>query len=88
MNKLGKVTTGQRMKHVWHSPWENTISLYKTNNVEALFKRLGSLKIINKALEEITEWIDEEMSKVLVNRNKNAQTVMLKSIVWWGPCEV
>jgi len=34
---------------------EDKTSLYRINNIETLSEKLGSLKIINKALEETSE---------------------------------
>jgi len=59
------------------------MSLYRTNDIEALSERLGSLKIMNKASSKTNKRSDEEMSVVLapVTMNNNIQTIMPKSIV-------
>jgi len=53
------------------------------DDIEVLSERLGSLQIMNKALKEIYEWSDEEMSAAPAPAmtNNNRQTAMLKSIV-------
>ena len=57
------------------------MSLYRTNNIEALSERLESLKITNKALESNSKQIDKGMSVIPVTTNENIQAIMLKSIV-------
>ena len=81
MDKLGEVTAGQRMKHMWCSPQEDKMSLQRTNDIEALFKRLGFLKITNKASEGIYKQSNEEMSVAPIPANENIQTVMSKSMI-------
>jgi len=53
---------------------KNKTSLYRKNNIEVLSERLGSLQIINKALEEIYKQSDEEISvvpaSVMTNNNR------------------
>jgi len=53
------------------------------DDIEVLSERLGSLQIMNKALKEIYEWSDKEMSAAPAPAmtNNNRQTAMLKSIV-------
>jgi len=59
---------------------KNKTSLYRKNNIEVLSERLGSLQIINKALEEIYKQSDEEISvvpaSVMTNNNRQAVIVM------------
>ena len=58
-------------------------SLRQTDNIEALLEKLGSLQIMNEALEETYEWSDKEISvaPVPVTMNDNTQAIMPKSIV-------
>jgi len=60
---------------------EDKTSSYRTNNIEVLSERLRSLKITNKASEEISKWLDEEMSIVPTLANENIQATMLKSMI-------
>jgi len=57
------------------------MSLYRTNDIEALSERLGSLKITNKTSEEMNKQSDKEMSIALVSINKNVQVAVLKNMV-------
>ena len=66
---------------MWYSLQEDTTSSQRTNDIKALFKRLGSLKIINKALEETYEQSDEEMSVAPASANENIQAIMPNSII-------
>ena len=58
------------------------MSFRRINNIETLLEWLGSLQIIEEALDEY-EWTDTEMSVALAPAaiNKNIQTSMLKSMV-------
>ena len=55
----------------------------RTDNIEALSERLGSLQIMNEASEEIYKQSDEEMSVALAPAmtNNNRQAVTPKSMV-------
>jgi len=59
------------------------MSSQRTDNIEALSKRLGFLKIINKASSETNEQSDEEMSVAPAPAmiNNNIQAVTPKSMV-------
>ena len=59
------------------------MSSRQTDDIEVLLERLGSLQIMNKALEETYKWLDEEMSVVPAPAmtNENGQAVMPKNIV-------
>jgi len=59
------------MKHVWHSPQEDTMSSQRMNNIEVLSERLGSLKITNEVSKEIYKQLDEEMSVAPASTNEN-----------------
>ena len=57
------------------------MSQYQDNNIEALSERLGSLKIMNKALGRMTEYTDN-MSVILVPTQEiNGQAGVLKNII-------
>ena len=60
---------------------EDKTSSYRKNDIEVLSERLRSLKIINKASEEISKWLDEEISIVPTPANENIQATMFKSMV-------
>jgi len=47
------------------------MSSQRINDIKVLFKRLGSLKITNKASKEIYEQSDKEMSVAPAPANKN-----------------
>ena len=47
------------------------MSLQRINNIKILSERLRSLKIINKASEEMYEWSDKKMSVVPAPANEN-----------------
>jgi len=55
----------------------------RTDNIETLSERLGSLQIMNKASEEIYKQSDKEMSvaPAPAMTNNNKQAVMPKSMV-------
>ena len=55
----------------------------RTDNIEVLSERLGSLQIMNKASEETYKQSDKEMSvaPAPAMTNNNGQAVMLKSMV-------
>ena len=57
------------------------MSSYRTNDIETLLERLGSLKITNKASEEINKQSDKEMFIAPVSMNKNVQVTVLKNMV-------
>jgi len=59
------------------------MSSRQIDDIETLSERLGSLQIINKALEAMNEQSDEKMSvaPVLAMMNNNKQAVMPKNIV-------
>ena len=59
------------------------MSLRRTNNIEVLLERLGSLQIINKVSSKMNEQLDKEISiaQALATMNNNRQAVMLKSMV-------
>ena len=61
----------------------NKMSLRRTNNIEVLLERLGSLQIINKVSSKMNEQLDKEISiaQALATMNNNRQAVMLKSMV-------
>jgi len=60
---------------------EDKMSSYRTNDIEALLEKLGSLKITNKASEETINQSDKEMSIIPALMNKDVQVTVLKSIV-------
>ena len=57
------------------------MSSYKINNIKALSKRLGLLKITNETSERINKQSDKEMSVALALTNKNVQVTVFKSMV-------
>jgi len=59
------------------------MSSRQIDDIETLSERLGSLQIINKALEAMNEQSDEKMSvaPVLAMMNNNKQAVMPKNMV-------
>jgi len=60
---------------------EDKMSSYRTNDIETLLEKLGSLKITNKASEETINQSDKEMSIIPALMNKDVQVTVLKSIV-------
>ena len=68
---------------MWHSLQEDKMSSQRTKDIEVLSKRSESLKITNKASEEMYKWSDKEMSIVpaLALANKNGQAIMPKSMI-------
>jgi len=64
------------------------MSSYRTNDIEILLERLGSLKITNKASEEINKQSDKEMSIAPASMNKNVQVAVLKNMVQWEPNKI
>ena len=65
---------------MWYNPQEDKKSLQRTDNIEALLERLGSLKITNKTSNKTNEQSDEEISvvPVPVTMNNNVQTIIPK----------
>ena len=63
-------------------------SSYRTKNLEALSKRLRSLKITNEVSSEMNKRSDKEMSvaPVPVTMNDNIQAVIPKSMVLDPEC--
>ena len=59
------------------------ISSRQIDNIETLSEKLGSLQIMNRALEETYKQLDEEISTVPApaTTNDNRQAAMPKSIV-------
>jgi len=71
------------MKHVWYKPQRGTkTSSRRIDNIEALSERLGSLQIMNKALEEYKQ-SDTEISTAPAPAPtmNNKQATMSKNIV-------
>ena len=60
---------------------EDKMSSYRTNDIETLLEKLGSLKITKKASEETINQSDKEMSIIPALMNKDVQVTVLKSIV-------
>ena len=61
---------------------KNKMSSRWTDNIEVLLERLGSLQIMNEVSEEMTEWLDKEMSVAQApEMMNNTQTTIPKSMV-------
>jgi len=68
-------------KHVWCKLQRDKTNLYRINNIEVISERLGSLKITNKASEEMNKQSDKEISEVPALMNENVQITISKSMV-------
>ena len=64
---------------------DSKISQYQEHNIKALSEWLGSLQIIEKALEQITKYEDEILTALVEQNNKQVRlfkNMIPDQIVW------